>query len=751
MKFGPYLNCSRLARCLGAVMLAAIGGLGVLTAAQVVATDTSADGHKAAEKVFGDIYGADESAALRSREPDDNLALAQKIVTDSGSAGLEPALVEVMRDRAINLLTALRTVAGYQQAISLRQDEMALPGADRETVQNKIVDLVAAAAKLAPAGAEQMAAERRVMLALAELAEIQLKKRAFSDAIRTLDRIRGIVNRYDPNAGAQISARTRLLQPLTQRETRLAKLKKDFTAKPDDKAVAAEIAKVLVLDWGDIMATAPYLPIADPTDLTGLTEMLAFEEAGENYAGQSPEVLRVLADGYERWAGDRQTQKFAQVQLLRRAVQVHSELAARASGMDSLRAKRALSDAEDKLAVLVKDQAELVNAISGPLVLDGSIYLSRIAGFDFAEIKTIDAPAGTPRLEIQQMLQLNNGAFCAFSNSQGPGIPPNQQGWRAVVATDTAAGWTACPAILSSPAQRVAMFPDVDGKSFWVWVNRQNKIALSRWYYDAVRKDVVKMPGDFNGTLPRNYGDERGMTLGADGSLLVTSGEVYQNNQRWMIKPRLLKYDMRKFGDPVMDIPVGVDTDSWRQRPIPMMIGGIWHLYHQDGNRMDEMRWQKLVDNKLVELYRFQSQGNIQQLLPGKGADVHFVWDHNGRYYLCTWNGRAMSEEKYFVSWQNGMQRTWVNVYAFGDQLAALVIRSAGGPQDPNNKFQVATLFRSQGNWSAEKPVPGSDAWPKTYNIWDPPGFRGVYNSMLLPMLLGDRDLKAVANFKISP
>ncbi|HTL51440.1 MAG TPA: hypothetical protein VL860_02570, partial [Planctomycetota bacterium] len=192
--------------------------------------ENPADLRKAAEKTFTDVYGKDEAAALRSREAEDNLELAQKIAKDAADSKLDPLLAEVMRDHAGNLLTMLRTVVACDQAIQLREEEKNLPGADREAIQAKIVDLNSTAVKYMATAADQSAGEKRVLLALSELAEIQIHKRSFTDALKTLDRLRVALSRTDTNAAAQVSVRIRQLQPLTQREMRVSKLKKDWQA-----------------------------------------------------------------------------------------------------------------------------------------------------------------------------------------------------------------------------------------------------------------------------------------------------------------------------------------------------------------------------------------------------------------------------------------------------------------------------------------------------------------------------------------
>ncbi|MGH7142626.1 MAG: hypothetical protein ACREJ2_00665 [Planctomycetota bacterium] len=713
---------------------------------------SGADQRKAAEKMFDDIYGAEESAARRTRDPADNMALARKIAADAGNPKLDPVLVSVMREHAVNLLTMLRTSAGFDQAVALREEELTVPAADREAIQAQIVDLDTSALRYVQTSAEQQAGERRIAQALGELSDIQLKKREFGEAIKTLEHIRTIVAAYDPTAAQAISVRIRILQPLVQRQARLDRLLHDRETKPTDKSINAAIVKTLVQDWGDVMATRPYLAAADPDQLDGIDTLLNFEESGEQYDRQKADDLSSLADTYDRWAGDRQTDDLARVILYRKAVQAYTQLALQAEGMDSLRAKQAEAKAQDKLSALEKSQATLLNAIYGGFALRGGVNLSRISSFDLIGVKAFTPNiGGIPYVGIEQMAELGNGSFVGLAFLQGNLPPGVTSGCRLVAATDPTGAWCVCPTVLCSPAGSVDLIPDLDGKSFWVWRQDRGKVTLAHWYFDAARRDAVRLGTDLNGRLPDKYGAEASFAFGPDGTLILTSGETYQQGPRWMINPQLLVYDMHHFGDPVINIGAGQPDDSWRTRLIPTYVDGAWYCFRQDGAKMDQMRWSKLVDGKLVDLYSFKATGGITQLLPGRGRSFHFFWNWQGAYYTSTWDGQQMSDERQFLKWQQGLQGPEAQAYAYGDQVAVLVRRSKGDPKTGDAKVFYSTLFYSQGGWSSETPVAGSDSWYTTYGCWSPPTFHCDATGLTIPLLLGDHDLKGIATFRVSP
>ncbi|HTL52201.1 MAG TPA: hypothetical protein VL860_06480, partial [Planctomycetota bacterium] len=308
MQFKRWISSVALSASLSVAMVASATGVqGRLCAADTTGSrgiTTSVDEQKAAEKSFTDLYGKDEKAALSSKDPADNVALAKTLFADSQKTGSNVALVAVMRAHAATLLFRSNDKASYDLVLDLEKAALDADKADPITAAGAQATMLSLGIKEVP-GADRAPLYGKLVGLYQTLASLQIKAHRADDAVDSLNQAANFANAAnDKNANKDATALMLVLRPMSSNSAALSKDLDALQKTPDDKKLNTEAALFLLRDWGEADTAGTYAEKGDTAQLKGLAEMAKYEASGKSVSGMDSNAIKSLAEAYETWSKD---------------------------------------------------------------------------------------------------------------------------------------------------------------------------------------------------------------------------------------------------------------------------------------------------------------------------------------------------------------------------------------------------------------------------------------------------------------
>ncbi len=253
----------------------------------IVASATLADD---AATVFNSLYGDRFSQVQRSRDFDDDLALAKELLAAAASSLDQPDLLAVLCHKAHDL--ASRNPAGFGVAIDAMKRLAANVEKDRAVARAAVADLLTRQTRTGSADQRKAAADELASW-LAATARQQASAGEGAEAVKTLRRALVVATQFKLDQASSIKAeidletqRQRVFDEKTNLEQRLLE-------NAGDKAAAADLVRLCLIELDDPKGAYKYVDRADDADLTRIAAL-----AGKPADSLSADEARVLAYWY---------------------------------------------------------------------------------------------------------------------------------------------------------------------------------------------------------------------------------------------------------------------------------------------------------------------------------------------------------------------------------------------------------------------------------------------------------------------
>ncbi len=206
-----------------------------------------------AEDTFKSVFGPDLQRVTQTRETDDDVDLAKRLLKSAGQASNEPRLVVLLLENAYTL--GMKHPSGFEtaQQAALRLRE--LPES-ADAALEKLLAVRVRQVNMASGVKRGEMAEELAVLAL-EGVEAKVQARRYGEAAKLLRQ--AMAAGLSPSRRTQVVARLREVGELERAVQQAASLRHRLKAEPSDEAARLRLLQMLVVDLDDPRSAADVL------------------------------------------------------------------------------------------------------------------------------------------------------------------------------------------------------------------------------------------------------------------------------------------------------------------------------------------------------------------------------------------------------------------------------------------------------------------------------------------------------------